>query len=117
MAETGGITVYQCSFCGYPLLTEDEVKVAKLWDDGFRFPSGNFIEERLVCKDEFDCARRQRDFKPGLSKEEPEFSQGPNFKNPGKRARRICSLDTFGWNEDGSSYVIRGDGCTCEESE
>jgi len=60
-SEAKGVTVYQCSVCEYPLLTEDEVRVATFFDDGRRLPSGNFMDHKLVCKDGFDCARRQRE--------------------------------------------------------
>jgi len=56
-----GVTVYQCSVCEYPLLTEDEVRIATFFDDGRRLPSGNFMDRKLACKNEFDCARRLRE--------------------------------------------------------
>lgn len=94
MANAEQVTVFQCSICKYPLLTKDEVKVGVFFDDGRRLPSGNFMDRKLVCKDEFDCARRARE-------------------NPEPVAFRFCSLDTFGMRQDGSTYIIRGDGCQC----
>jgi len=56
-----GVTVYRCSVCEYPLLTEDEVRIATFFDDGRLLPSGKFVDHKLVCKSEFDCVRRVRE--------------------------------------------------------